>query len=392
VTLISNDRTLRVADICAEPFRVFFPLGLALGVVGVALWPAYYGGRLNFYPAASHARLMIEGFMASFIVGFLGTAGPRITSTAAFSRVEIFTLLTLDLLAAGLHCGGSNRAGDTVFVLFLLVFAVALGKRFARRQDWPPPNFVLVALGLLNGIIGSALVARYGDAVYSQPYRLGAALLEQAFVLLPILGVAPFLLPRLLDVPRSDDLPEGRALPPRWIVRALFAVFIGLVIDASLFIETGGATAVGAWLRVIAISAYLALRIPKRGRSFLGDSLRVGIATVVLAFVVEALWPHLGVAALHIVFITGFGFIVMTVAVRVVYGHSGNAHLFTKRLPFFVSVAVLMFLAMISRYVADVAPQARAIHLVAAASCWLAGAVIWAVKVLPKVATPDPVD
>jgi uncharacterized protein involved in response to NO len=65
---------------CEEPFRIFFPIGAVLALFGVSLWPLYYAGAITEYPSIPHARLMIEGFMASFIIGFLGTAGPRITS------------------------------------------------------------------------------------------------------------------------------------------------------------------------------------------------------------------------------------------------------------------------------------------------------------------------
>ena len=73
----------------------------------------YYAGAITEYPAILHARLMIEGFMASFIIGSLGTAGPRITSAPHFSRAEVLLLVTFDLLAAGLHFGGSHRAADS---------------------------------------------------------------------------------------------------------------------------------------------------------------------------------------------------------------------------------------------------------------------------------------
>ena len=146
---------------CEEPFRIFFPIGALLALLGVSLWPLYYAGALTEYPAILHARLMTEGFMASFIIGFLGTAGPRITSAPHFSRAEVLVLLTLDLLAAGLHFGGSHRAGDFLFALCLATFAFILGQRFVQRADSPPPNFVLVALGLLNGVVGALLLALY---------------------------------------------------------------------------------------------------------------------------------------------------------------------------------------------------------------------------------------
>ena len=374
---------------CEEPFRLFFPVGLTLGIVGVSLWPLYYAGLIATYPATAHARLMIEGFMASFIIGFLGTAGPRITSTRHFSRGELITLLTLDLLSAGFHFGGAHRAGDALFILCLAFFLCVIGKRFIRRKDSPPPNFALVALGLLNGFAGALLLALFENKAYSAQYRVGASLLEQGFILLPILGVAPFLLPRLLDLPHADELPESRRLPPGWITRAAFAATIGVIIDLTFITESIVVNAIAGWVRLGAILVYLIARMPRRGRSFLGDCLRVGIVTVVIGIGVEALWPQYRIGALHIVFVSGFGFIVLTIAIRVIFGHSGNAHLFQKRLPFFIVVGALIFFAMLSRYVADLAPKTRTVHLVAAAIFWLIGVLIWMGKVIPKVAIAD---
>jgi uncharacterized protein involved in response to NO len=375
---------------CEEPFRVFFPIGALLALFGVLLWPLYYAGAIAAYPSILHARLMIEGFMASFIIGFLGTAGPRITSAPYFSRAELLTLFTLDLFAAGLHFGASHRAADFLFACCLVTFAFVLGKRFAQRADSPPPNFVLVALGILNGAIGALLLALYENELYATPYRIGASLLEQGFVLLPILGVGPYLLARLLNIARADALPESRVLPPGWLPRAAFALATGLTIDATFVAEVFGWSIPAVWLRAGAVLIYLATRMPRRGRSFLGDCMRVGLAAVVIAFVIDAIWPQYHIGSLHILFISGFGFIVFTVSIRVIFGHSGNSHLFEKRLKFFVTAGAFIFLAMISRYVAEIAPAARTIHLVAGAVGWMIGVLIWMVKVLPKVTETEP--
>ena len=97
------------------------------------------------------------------------------------------------------------------------------------------------------------------------------------------------------------------------------------------------------------------------------------------------MWSQYRVGALHILFISAFSFIALTVAIRVVFGHSGRMDLLRKPLPFFIAVGTLIFLAMLSRYVADLAPKARTMHLVAAAVCWLLAALIWTVCVIPKV-------
>ena len=370
---------------CQEPFRVFFPVGLLLGVIGVSLWILYYAGIIALYPSVSHARLMIEGFVASFVIGFLGTAGPRLMATPHFSRAELFSLLTLDLLAAGLHLGGANRAGDAAFSFCLSFFLFVLARRFIHRRDSPPPNFVLVGLSLVNGFAGTVLLALFENEAYSVPYRIGAALLQEGFPLLAILGVVPFMLPLLLKLSAIDDLPQSRSLSTIWLARATLVAAIGLTIDATFIIEALSLTRFSAWLRACAVVVYLVAQMPRTGQSFLGNCLRLGLGAIALGFIAEALWPQLRIAALHVVFITGFAFVILTVATRVILGHSGNSHPFTRRLPFHIVVAIFIGLAMLSRFTADLAPRARATHLVAAAILWLIATLVWSVKLAPKI-------
>ena len=325
-------QTLRLC--CGEPFRIFFPVGSALAVVGVSLWPLFYFGAAIPYPAIAHARLMIEGFMASFIFGFLGTAGPRITSTPPFSVLEVGTLFTLSLLSAGMHIGGADRLGDTCFLLCLLFFARTILVRFQKRKDCPPPNFVLVALGLLSGIGGAALVAYSAGAQYSRSYQFGSALLNEVFVLLPILGVAPFFIGRLLDLPRPE-LPESRNPPPGWFSQAAFAALTGLAIIGSFVIDIFHLPEAGGWLRIFAIIVYLGRQLPFRGRTFLADYLRLGILFIATGLTIAAIFPIYRVGWLHIIFIGGFNLIVFTVAIRVAFGHSGNLQQLRRPLPFF---------------------------------------------------------
>ncbi len=381
---VESRRTRSFAQVCQEPFRIFFPAGALLGLIGVSLWVLYYMGAGVAYPNVAHARLMIEGMMASFIFGFLGTAGPRLTSAPHFSLPEVAILFTLDLFAAGAHTSGAHRFGDICFALCLVLFARILLKRFRQRKDNPPPNFVLVAFGMLSGIVGAALVAWSEEAQYTRSYQFGSALLNECFVLLPVLGVAPFFIGRLLDLP-SSDLPESRAFLPGWKRQAAFNLLIGIAIVASFFLESFGPSRPAGWLRVAAIAVYLTLRMPWRGRTFLADYLRAALLFILAGFIMIAVWPNYRVGNLHAIFITGFNLIVFTVATRVVLGHSGNLDRLKTRLWFFITTSALLFLSMASRVTADLAPRARIIHLQAAAICWLVAALIWIIKVLPKV-------
>jgi uncharacterized protein involved in response to NO len=381
---VESRRARSFTQICQEPFRIFFPAGAVLGLIGVSLWVLYYLGAGVPYPNVMHARLMMEGLMASFIFGFLGTAGPRLTSAPHFSPTEIAIVFTFDLLAAGAHTGGAHRLGDICFVLCLFLFARMLLRRFRQRKDNPPPNFIMVALGILSGTVGAALVAYSEEAQYSGAYQAGNALLNECFVLLPILGVAPFFIGRLLDLPGSD-LPESRAFSREWKRQAAVNAVIGIAIIASFLIETAGPSRAAAWIRVAAIAFYLAARMPWRGRSFLADYLRAGLLFILAGFTMIALWPNYRVGSLHTVFITGFNLIVFTVATRVVLGHSGYLDRLKTRLWFFMTMSALLFVAMVSRVTADLSPRARIINLLAAALCWLAASLIWMIKVIPKV-------
>ena len=363
-----------------EPFRVFFPLGLILGAIGVALWPLFFLGGTSVYPATAHARLMIEGFVSCFVFGFLGTAGPRVMSVPHFSRGEVSRVLVLLIAATVAHLVGRHTAGDGLFVVGLAMFLFSLARRFTRREDSPPPSFALVGLGLLNALVGSALMF-FCAAAGSQPdlYRFGASLLHVGFPLLPLLGVGPFFLRRLLDLP-SDNLETHRARG------AWFAVaVVGLVIDVSLFVEVFAWNAELMWIRAAIVVVYLLVELPWQSNNLLAGALRMSFAAVAAGLGLMALLPAQRVAVLHVVFVAGVSVAILAVATRVILGHSDNLPLVQRRRGWLVTAFTLIILGMISRYVADFRPW-RDPHLHWGAVVWLIGVAIWGVIVLPHVA------
>ena len=49
----------------ADPFRLFFPLGIVLGVAGVSIWPAYFFGLTPGFSGRAHAFVQADGFMGT---------------------------------------------------------------------------------------------------------------------------------------------------------------------------------------------------------------------------------------------------------------------------------------------------------------------------------------
>lgn len=384
---------------CEEPFRAFFPLGLLAGICGVMLWPLFFAGVDPIYPGTTHARLMIEGFLGAFVLGFLGTAGPRLTGTPHFTAGELFSLLAFYGATVSAHIAGLYWLGDTLFLALLVVYAAFMGWRFAKREDLPPPGFVLVGLGFLGAIAGAGCLALSeiaGNHGVMLPKVMtgGGILLNQVWVLFLVLGVGSFLLPKFLEIKGQPEFVESRTPPPGWAKHAIFAGVVGLVITAlfllDLFVDAPCLTALG---RFISAAAFLFSQIPMHRtaapRVTITRWLHVSMGFTLLGLLFPVVWPLQHVADLHVIFIGGFSLITMTVATRVVLGHSGFGRLFSMPLPFLAGAALLLSGSMVLRFSADFVIPLRGGWISVAAYCWMAGAVLWGWRVLPKVRITD---
>ena len=377
----------------AEPFRIFFPLGLFLGAIGVALWPLFVWHAIGFYPAQAHVRLMIEGLMGSFIIGFLGTAGPRLLDATPLIAAESCLLFVLQIVGAFLHIAQKQTTGDIVFLTTLLLFVGMMAKRAGARNDLPPPQFVLVLFGLLNAIAGIFVITAAKSLTNeSVANRLGSLMLNEGFVLFPILGVGAFFFPKLLGgaKPEPTDLRIATTL---WIKRALIAALTAFAIWISFVVEALGWPRTAAVVRGLTTLIYFVrqghLLEKPRGPPFLAYCFRLGALLLITGLFLPMALPTYRVASLHLTFIGGFSVILFTVSTRVIIGHAGQSHLFRKRLRFLVAALTLLVIAMIARVSADFIPHARNSHLVYAALIWLLAATVWAVVLTPKLSLSE---
>jgi uncharacterized protein involved in response to NO len=373
-----------------EPFRIFFPLAVLAGIVGVALWPLHFLGVVPLYPGQAHARIMTYGLFGGFIAGFLGTAMPRMLSAKPFRRGEVIGLVLLHSALVGFLAFGKVAAGSVCLLLFILSFFACVAIRISARKDTPPPGFVLVGLAALcvtAGAVLSILQDYYElDAYWITVQRL---LSSQGFVLLPILGIGPFILPRFFGMQSAHDFPEALVPGKDWWKKAAMALAAGVLIIVSFFIEAGGGYRLGHALRFVTTLVYLYLempfhRAPKAGNA-LGATIRVAFISLLAGFLAVAFFPEYRVSLLHLTLIGGFAMITFVVATRVVFGHSGNIHLLKKRNRWLLVSAGLMLFGMATRISGDFWPKVLISHYSYGAILWIAGVLVWSAFVLPKV-------
>lgn len=373
----------------SEPYRLFFPLGILAAIAGVMMWPLLYAGKLDFYPGEAHARVMIEGFMGAFVFGFLGTAFPRLTGNAPWSRAELAGLLLLWL--GGTLSALSNRVAvaDATFSAALVLLFAGMAARWAHgNRDTPPPGFVIAFAGISGGAIAAASLAwEHGAWMSFAGYQFARLWLEQGFLLLPLLGIAPYLLPRFFGMESQHSFDDSPSLPAGWWPRALASVLVAALLTAGFALEVNGKPLAGHLLRAVVILAWFLLETPVFRRTKLrttpGNIARLAVIGLVAGTAAAGIWPLGRVGSLHLFFAAGLGLAVLAVATRVVLGHAGRHDLLGGRITWLRVAAGLLLLAALTRMTSDFVPKVRVTHHIYAAWAWSAGSVVWLLALAP---------
>ncbi len=363
-----------------EPYRLFFPWGMLVGILGVALWPLFYAKLLPILPNILHARLMIVGWGGAMVLGFLSTAGPRMLGVERFSMGEVRLLWMVHAASLVAFFRVDDATGCGLFAAALVLFSMSLASRLPRRKEIPPARFVLVLLGLLCGFSGALLIATGWDIRYgATTFRLARLLLDEGFLLLPALGLGGFLFPRIAGLPAKE--PTGT-----WARQVLISTLWGLGILLSFYLEASGSlsptlTNLGLSLRLGLVLLLWSLDFPRlwtiRMPGTQGWMLRLGLIALPLAWIARLLDPIHLYAVEHILFISGFGVLMLVVAARVVDGHSGQPapeRTISKPLRWIFWLAAL---AMLTRVTADYKDSIQVSHYIYAALTWAAILIVW---------------
>lgn len=360
--------------LAAEPFRVFFGSGMLWSVIGVSLWPLFYAGKLGFYPNFVHARLMIEAFGGAFVVGFLSTAGPRMATAPKLTTAELIVLFALHTACGVSHLTLHTKAGDACFLALLVMLLLCLVIRVAKfRKDWPPPQMLLAVTGLLCGITGAVMWLVPATFLDAKLFRLAGLLLYQGFLLPPVLGIGSFIFPRILGGDFGE--PTTSDAQRRSLVHAAGAAAL---IVASFPLEAWGHIFAGYALRTLIPVIYLLNEINwRKSAGTLPKGLILALIMGLGGLASPAFFYARHIALEHLLYIGGFGLLIMIVASRVLFGHSGELDGFSKKSWFARSLIFLVVLAAMTRASADFLPTIQISHYLYAAWTWGIAGVIW---------------
>jgi uncharacterized protein involved in response to NO len=376
-----------------EPYRLLFPLGIVMGVYGLLLWPAYAYGLSPAYPGLLHARVMIECFLLSFVIGFLGTALPHMLEVPGWSPRVSRSFAVAIVCIGSLHAMGAHRTGDLAFAATIAALAAQLVPRFRLRKELPPPGFCLVAAGLLCGFSGTLLLAL---AKGSFAFQLGKTLLYQGFLLLPILGIGTYLLPRMLGMENRQLLPGSRTPTRLWKRRAAEHAAAGILIVASFAIEAGASFRVAYALRACAFTGGFLLHVPlwRMGalRGSIAKWLPIPFVCIPLGYLTMALFPNQRMDLLHLVMIGGYALLVLLVASRVALGHGGAQDRLYARWRGLNWIGGLAMLAMLTRISAPWLRKGPISHYAYAAITLSLVLLFWLFRISPFLGSRSPKD
>ncbi len=359
-----------------EPYRVFFPVGLLCGWLGVSHWFLYGFGYIPAYSGLGHALILTQSMLAAFAFGFLMTALPKRTQSAPAHPIEI----ALGAIAIAVSAVAAERqwfvASELAYggaLAGLWLFATVRTSTGKRRG---PHAFSLIVAACATGIVGAALIVRMIRGNGSlEAYLVGRQLVQQGVFLCLLVGAGALILPLITGATPPADAGTGRRA---WLARGLVAAYAVLLVY-SFVAELDyprGAVAGRAALVAIALVVAGVAHIPRKP----GIHRWLAAASVwcaPLGLAASAWYPQHQVAALHVVFIGSIGLLVFSVAAHVTLGHGGALATLRRWSPTSLLFGAAVIAALAMRTTAHLWPERYYQLLGIGAAVWIGGTIAW---------------
>ncbi|MEZ5988077.1 MAG: NnrS family protein [Planctomycetota bacterium] len=403
-----------------EPYRLFFPLGLLLAWGGMFHWIVLATGQgthfeTPFHESVFHSIAQVQGFLMTFAVGFLFTAIPRRTGTAAPGPVEMVLGLACPVLTTVLAWRGDFGGSQTPWLVLFVVVLQFAWRRFhdPRALRRPPRSFLWVPLALWTGFAGVALLAAYGmtskDKATSEVFApwvhyLGQVLLLQGMFLGLVVGVGGMVLPLLTRGDSSTDAAGAN----RWQVPLHLLAFALLIGSFLLEVATPGEDApelvqalCGRRPAYVLRAAVVLALLCGTGRIWRRPSkpgahrwlVWLSAWAIPVGYLLGALLPPASFqAGLHVVFIGGFALMALAVGLHISLAHGGRPDLVAGPNREVPVLAALLLAAIVLRALKSLDVPRQYLWLGLSAGCFLLATLVWLALVTKPLRRPPPGD
>lgn len=359
------------------PYQIFFPIGVLSSLVAISIWPFH---NMNLFDAPVmfiHSRLIVGGFIWSFIIGFLMTAIPKMSGTRAANRFEV--LLALALISSQIALSWTIETKwfyltNIILILFLMYFAIS---RILKAQKSIPVFFSHVGIGMLLALAGAVYHFNHNNIMGIHLYHLGS-------VLLLVLGIGTRFFSFLSGLP---SLFEGESLKPRLIFHSL-----GVLTAVSLFLAGKGESFAYLVLFVISL-VYLfyiwKIQRPSNRPSALKLCVRLVALSIPLGFFMAWMHPQNYLVWFHIIFIGCFTVIIYAVATRVTLAHGSYSLEIENAAGCLWWMLSFFVLSIVSRICYTFSPaHLKSMFLLLAVSFWVLAIASWCYTFFMKMLRP----
>jgi uncharacterized protein involved in response to NO len=362
------------------PYQIFFPLGLLNAMLAVGVWFVQDLGWFESPAILIHSKLIVGGFLWSFIVGFLMTAIPRMTGTGSANKLEYIAASALLLGQTVFSCQMDARFfyGNQILLILLLI---AYGGRRVLRTGKPVPIFFShVGIAMMLALLGS-YYHFIGDSF------MGIHLYHVGTTLLLVLGIGTRFFSFLSGLPSAFENVTSAWL--RWVFHGS-GIFMGVL----LFLAGQGMTLSYLLLSLLSL-VYLFLiwqvHRPSNRPSALKYGVRIVAATIPLSFFLIWLQPVMFITWFHLLFIGCFSLITFSVAARVTLAHGAYPIDLETKSPALWWLVCFLLLGIVFRLMygfSDGLWKISYLHL--AATLWILAVISWCWTFLPRIFKPGP--
>ena len=358
-----------------EPYRIFFPLGLSFLIIGVLLWLPQLWNAGN-YPIVAHRFLLLNGFSAFFITGFLMTAVPKFSQTKSANYLEIFSFFIISFV--GIFCAfyELEKAAYVSSALQALLILTFLGSRIAKRKVNPPYSFVFIFIGLILWLISAA----FGVFVESNSFK---NLQYEGAIVAIILGVGSRLIPGIfghLEIVQTQKSQNDKQVPYLKTVPIHFIALILIFILSYFLSDEVGSIARFIVFFTISVFYWKIFLFPKI-KTALTWNIWISCWLMLLSFLLKALWIEGGIHAGHAFFFSGIVLLTLLVATRVLQSH-GPHDSKTENYKTLYVVTFLILLSGATRVSAILIPGSYERHLGYSSIVITIGVLLWAFRYL----------